>query len=92
MLHETGPLEGRIQKLTEDEALAAYQLQGLSLGGLISYIDICIYIYPDTPCMPYMPTLTPQTTPTDRQSYGSPMGRVWDIYIYIERERGDSPK
>ena len=20
-------------------------------------------IYPDTPCMPYMPTLTPQTTP-----------------------------
>ena len=29
--------------------------------------------YPDTPCMPYMPTLTPKTTPTDRhiwQSHG----------------------
>ena len=28
---------------------------------------------PDTPCLPYMPTLTPQTTPTDRhiwQSHG----------------------
>ena len=28
---------------------------------------------PDTPCMPYMPTLTPKTTPTDRhiwQSHG----------------------
>ena len=23
--------------------------------------------------LPYMPTLTPQTTPTDRQSYGSPI-------------------
>ena len=32
---------------------------------------------PDTPCMPYMPTLTPQTTPTDRhiwQSHGSCLG------------------
>ena len=26
--------------------------------------------------------LTPQTTPTDRQSYGSPMGRVWVPFMF----------
>jgi len=26
--------------------------------------------------LPYMPP----TTPTDRQSYGSPMGGVWDLF------------
>ena len=30
--------------------------------------------------LPYMPTLTPKTTPTDRQSYGSSISRVW-VYV-----------
>ena len=33
--------------------------------------------YPYTPCMEYRPTLTPLAPPADRQSYGSPISRVW---------------
>ena len=42
-----------------------------------------IHPIPDTPCMPYMPTLTPKTTPTDRhiwQSRGvSGHGTTWHL-------------
>ena len=31
----------------------------------------------------YAAPLTPKTTPTDRQSYGSPMGRVWVLLEVI---------
>ena len=32
----------------------------------------------------YAPYIDPSgTTPTDRQSYGSPMGRVWDIELHF---------
>ena len=51
-------------------------------------ISVKIKDIPDTPCMPYMPTLTPKTTPTDRQSYGSPMEclgilnpRGWEVTL-----------
>ena len=37
----------------------------------------------------YAYTLTPKTTPTDRQSYGSPMGRVWDTSLRPIEQNGE---
>ena len=36
-----------------------------------------LVLIPDAPCMPYMPTLTPQTTPTDRHIY-----HTWSVWVY----------
>ena len=61
--------EGETMKRTFRSQANPCQLQ----SSRHSFRKYTLYI-PDTPCMPYMPTLTPQTTPTDRhiwQSHGA---------------------
>ena len=70
-----------------DTSSAAWQLLGPNSlkipstatgeGSLYQTLHLEVPPHPNTPCMAYMPTLTPQTTPIDRQSYGSPISRVW---------------
>ena len=61
----------------------------LQSRGPLRYLTV---LYPSTPCMPYMPTLTPKPTPTDRQSYGSPMGRAWDMVPSGPPKRSDTTR
>ena len=60
----------------------------------MTHTHIIIYIYPNTPCMPYMPTLTPNTSPMYAYITNDHVWHTWSvwdiihicIYIYIHIE------
>ena len=68
-----GKCSGEGQNNSRESCWQLIHLNVIGRASSLSYLPI------HSMGLPYMPTLTPRTTPTEWHIYGSPMGRVWVI-------------